>query len=52
MAPNKKSLKIVTEDFLLKIMMNYQNGSLKMKRNTISKSLQSLNKSSLNKKKD
>lgn len=52
MDPNKKSFKIVTEDTVLKIMMTYPNGSLKMKRNTTSKKLQSPNKNFLNKKKD
>ncbi len=52
MDQNNKSYKIVTEDIHSKIMMNYPNGSLKIKRNIISKKLQSQNNNLPNKKKD
>lgn len=52
MAPNQKSLKIVTEVTVLKIMINCQNGLLKIRKNITSKKNLSQRKSSLNKKKD
>lgn len=52
MVPNKKLLKIVIEASVSRITINYQNGSLKIRKNIISRKSQLQKKSLPNKRKD
>lgn len=52
MAPEIKLYKIVIEDILLKITINYQNGLLMMKKNIILRRTQSQNNNFHNRSKD